>query len=142
MSGFDPDFLRQQRELAGYTDGVARFEKVEELRALVASADLVADVDSCEPEIIVAPRFGSVTLEALEYAFRSLGIEELLEPMWSGVDRPRAVWLTAEASAERAETAAAILRDWLRDHGVPKLHLWVPSRVAQDFVSIEWTASS
>lgn len=140
MSGFDPNFLRRQRDLSGYTDGVARFEKIEQLRDLVASADLIADVDSSVPDIVIPERLGRVTMEALDYAFRSLGIEQLLVPLWIGVDCAR--WLTAEASTAWSEKAATILCDWLRDHRVPKLALWFPSRVAQDWVSIEWTASS
>lgn len=110
--------------------------RVNELADLVASADLIADVDSSVPGIVIPPRLGRVASEALTYAFQSLGIEELLAEL------PSLRWPTEEASADWAEHAAAILCDWLRDHGVPKLHLWIPSRVARDFVSIEWTASA
>lgn len=132
MTAFDP---QHQRELAAAMYDAQVIRKIDQLRDLVASADLIADVDSSEPEIVIPPRLGRVTSEALTYAFESLGIEELL------ADIPSLRWPTEEASAEWAEQAAAILCDWLRDHGVPKLHLWMPSRVARDFVSIEWTAS-
>lgn len=135
MTGFDPEFIRRQRELARKLP-----KKVDGLRDLVATADLIADVDSSVPDIVIPERLGRITMEALDYAFRSLGIEPMLVPLWVGVDRSR--WLTAEASAEWSEKAAVILCDWLRDHGVPKLALWIPSRVAQDWVSIEWTASA
>lgn len=97
------------------------------------SAELIAEIDGCEPQYPVPEAWGLQTAEALDHAFRVLGIEYLCTAARLTTDMQGAIW---------SEQAATILAQWLRRHAVPMVKFWYPSKIAGDWVRFQLMAAA
>lgn len=103
---------------------------------LEPSGALIDEVNACEPNWVCPPRMGRLMAEALDQTFRALGLNEKVDALWAPLGDVR--WPQPEVAAEWAEQAQLQLSVWLAEHKVPELTLWVPSRVAQDWIQVHW----
>ncbi len=106
------------------------------------SHELIAEIDGVEPAYPIPESAGRLAAEALDFALHMLGLDEppndLHSLLWHGYEHSR---LTVEQATLWAERAAETLAGWLRDHGVPYIHFWFPSRQAGDWAYFKLTAA-
>lgn len=98
----------------------------------------MAEIDALEPAFPVPDDQGRDFAEALDQALHMLGLDDLHELLWHGYEHSR---LTNPQAALWSERTAVVLADWLRDHSVPRLTFWYPSRISNCFVLFKLTAS-
>ena len=92
---------------------------------------LIAEINSVEPDYPVPDRVGKIIAEALTWVCTTLDLHEIHELLWNGY-KDKA--FSDEDAARWSERSAVVLTDWLRDHGIPRVTLWYPSQLTGEFV--------
>lgn len=103
----------------------------------VVSPELVAEIDSAQPEVILPDSVASVALEGADFILHSLGLTEIHDKLWGG---RHVLNLTIDAQRDLAEQMFVEIKRYLRAGAIPKLAVWFPSQLANTFLHLEVTA--